>query len=55
MEHLHIIDLHDKLCDLMTTLQDVGSRLEEMSEALTAIDEGERLGGLLRHYYRVAA
>ncbi len=40
MEHPHIVDLHDKLCDLVTTLRDVVSRVEEIMEALTAIDEG---------------
>ena len=40
MEHPHIIDLHDKLCDLVTTLRDVVSRVEEITESLTAIDEG---------------
>ena len=40
MDHPHIIDLHDKLCDLVTTLRDVVSRVEEATEALTTIDEG---------------
>ena len=40
MEHPHIIDLHDKLCDLVTTLRDVVSRVEEITESMTAIDEG---------------
>lgn len=40
MDDPHIIDLHDKLCDLVTTLRDVVSRAEEITKSLTAIDEG---------------
>ena len=40
MAHPHIVDLRDKLCDLVTTLRDVVSRVKEATEELTAIDEG---------------
>ncbi len=40
MEHRHVLDLHDMLCDLATSLRAAVSKVDEITETLTAIEAG---------------